>query len=117
MAACWFAAGGCNPPVQGQRARAEGKGRSQKQKQRARAEGKGRSQKQKQMTRAEGKGRSQKQKQMTRAGADYFLSSSLGASTMPASVVIIRPAMDAALVSAMRVTFFGSRMPAATMSS
>ena len=45
------------------------------------------------------------------AGSSFF-----GSSPTIASVVIIRPAIDAAFCSAVRVTLVGSRMPIATMS-
>ena len=45
------------------------------------------------------------------AGSSFF-----GASATIASVVIIRPAIDAAFCSAERVTLVGSRMPNAIMS-
>ena len=46
-------------------------------------------------------------------GASFFL----GASATIASVVIIRPAIDAASCSATRTTFAGSTMPALSMST
>ena len=45
------------------------------------------------------------------AGSSFF-----GASATMASVVIIRPAIDAAFYSAVRVTLVGSRMPNSIMS-
>jgi hypothetical protein len=42
--------------------------------------------------------------------------SSFGSSATIASVVIIRPATEAAFCSAVRVTLVGSRMPISTMS-
>src|SRR5690606_12425528 len=45
------------------------------------------------------------------AGSSFF-----GSSATMASVVIIRPAMEAAFCSAVRVTLVGSRMPNSTMS-
>ena len=45
------------------------------------------------------------------AGSSFF-----GSSATIASVVIIRPAIDEAFCSAVRVTLVGSRMPNSTMS-